>query len=94
MANILRAQENPPFRWQCAWTPLDEAGVPKTDFDSTLKQLEAVRVCWDKTIAGGKTHEVSADIIPDRGLFGAEFALIHMIPDFEGKIRARLDIRS
>ena len=85
MANILRAQENPPFRWQCAWTPLDEAGVPKTDFYSAFKQPETVRVRWDKTVVDRKTREVSADIILDKGLFGAEFALIHMIPDFKAR---------
>ena len=91
MATILRAQENPPFRWQYSWTPLDEAGVPRTDFDSALKQPETVRVRWDKTVADGKTREVSAGIIPDKDIFGTEFALIHMIPDFESKIMARLD---
>ena len=38
-----------------------------------------------------KIREVSAEIAPDKGLFGAEFALIHTIPDFERKIRLRLD---
>ena len=35
---------------------------------------------------------MSADIIPDKAILGAEYALIHTIPDFEGKIRPRLDI--
>mmetsp|Transcript_5824 Transcript_5824/g.9968 ORF Transcript_5824/g.9968 Transcript_5824/m.9968 type:complete len:570 (+) Transcript_5824:162-1871(+) len=91
MANILRAQENPPFRWYYAWTRLDEAGDPVTDYESALKQPETVRVRWDKEAADGKTREVSADVVPDKGSFGAEFALIYTIPEFESKIRLRLD---
>ena len=91
MATILRAQENPPFRWQHAWTPIDEAGVPKKDFDSALKQTKTFRIRWDKTTTDGKTREVSTDIDPDKGLFRAEFALIRTIPDFESKIRLCVD---
>ena len=37
------------------------------------------------------THEITANIVLDKGLFGAEFALIFTIPDFENKIRPCLD---
>ena len=93
--NILRSQQNPPFGWFYKWTPLNEDGVPTTDLETALKQPETIRLKWGVTETGvsarGRTREVSADIVPDKAILGAEYALIHTIPDFEAKIRPRLD---
>ena len=92
--NILRSQQNPPFGWLYKWTRLNEDGVPETDLETTLKQPETIRLKWDAPETGrgnqGRTREVSADIVPDKAILGAEYALIHTIPDFESKIRPRL----
>ena len=92
--NILRSHQDPPFGWFYKWTSLNEDGVPGLDLDTALKQPETIRIKWDVPEPGtrGRTREVSADIIPDKAILGAEYALIHTIPDFEGKIRPRLDI--
>ena len=90
MANILRAQENPLFRWYYAWTHLDEAGNHVMDYKSTLKQPKTVCVRWDRENFG-KTREVTVDVIQDKGSFGAEFVLIYTIPEFESKIKLCLN---
>ena len=89
--NILRSHQKPPFGWFYKWTSLNEDGVPGLDLDTALKQPETIRIKWDVPEPGtrGRTREVSADIIPDKAILGAEYALIHTIPDFEGKICPR-----
>ena len=80
MANILHVQENPPFRWYYAWMPLNEAGLPITYLDSVLRQPETVHIFSDipatDANAHGNMHEVIADTVPDKGLFGADFTLV------------------
>ena len=92
MSNLLNAEQNPPFGWAYAWTPLDDDGIPKIDVSAALKQPKTTRVRWDTVPArGANARELSADVVPDKGLLGPEFALIFTIPQFEKKIRARLD---
>ena len=93
MSNLLGALNEPPFDWYYAWTALDSDGAPKTDVSDALKQPETIRVRWDMpdgTRAGG-TRELSADVVPDKGIFGAEFSLIFTFPDFDRTIKSRLD---
>ena len=96
MSRLLRARQNPPFAWQYKWTRLNEDGTKKIDIDSAFKQPERVTVKWDVkeqgTGARGRTRQVLADIVPDKGVLGPEFALIYTIPGFESKIRPHLDV--
>ena len=98
MANILRARLNPPFGWHYAWLPLNEDGQPNIKHESALKQPETIKIRWDvpesSRSGSGRPREVSADIIPDQGLFGCEFAMIHTFPTFEKLIKSRLDENS
>ena len=98
MANILRARLNPPFGWHYAWLPLNEDGQPNIKHESALKQPETIKIRWDvpdsSRSGSGRSREVSADIIPDQGLFGCEFAMIHTFPTFEKLIKSRLDENS
>ena len=94
MSNLLNALNEPPFDWYYAWASLDSDGVPKTEVSDALKQPETIRVLWDMPETGtraGPTRELSADVVPDKGLFGAEFAMIFTFPDFDRTIKARLD---
>ena len=98
MANILCTRLNLPFGWHYAWLPLNEDGQPNIKHDSALKQPETIKIRWDvpdsNRSGSGQTREVSSDIIPDQGLFGCEFAMIHTFPTFERLIKSRLDENS
>ena len=95
MSNILRADQNPPFGWYYNWTQLTIDGIPKKDIESALKQPETTRIKWNVPELGtgnrGRLRKISADIVPDKAMLEAEYALIFTIPDFEDKIRKRLD---
>ena len=96
MANILCARENPPFGWYYSWIPLDDFGTPDKNHSSALKQPETIKVRWEaKGSAEGSTvKDMVAEIIPDKGLFGCEFAMIYTFPNFNQLIRRRLDDKS
>ena len=95
MSNILRAQQDPPFGWVHRWTKLNEFGVAEDDIDTALKQPETTRIKWDRgrarAGAPASRTEISADVVPDKAMLGPEFALIYTIPDFESKIKGRMD---
>eukprot|EP00957_Ditylum_brightwellii_P114349 8719181-Ditylum_brightwellii.AAC.1 len=92
MANLIRARTNPPFGWHYAWQHLNEDGMLDIKHKSALKQPETTRIRFNvpDTARGNHTREVSANIVPDKGLFGAEFALLYTFPEFEKRIKARL----
>lgn len=95
MSNLLRALQNPPFGWVVAWEDTDELGRPLENREAALRQPDRIKVKFDIPDGGvtrqAGTREATAEITPDKGLFGAEYALVFTIPEFEKKIRARLD---
>ena len=95
MSNLLRALQNPPFGWVVAWEDTDELGRPLENREAALRQPDRIKVKFDIPDGGvtrqARTREATAEITPDKGLFGAEYALVFTIPEFEKKIRARLD---
>ena len=96
MSNILRAQQDPPFGWFYRWAKLNEFGIAEDDIDTALKQPETIRIKWDRAGHGRSgapvpRSEISADIVPDKAMLGPEYALIYTIPDFESKIKGRMD---
>ena len=97
MENLMRAQENPPFGWYYKWDVLDKDGVPETNPKSAFKQPETIKVRW----IDDKGTQRAADVIPDKGLLGCEFAMKftfkwfeaqveYLLPDDEFKERYRL----
>ena len=49
-----------------------------------LKQPDTVQIFWE-ILGGGnseQTKEQRSDVILDKGMLGAEYALVHMMPDF------------
>eukprot|EP00957_Ditylum_brightwellii_P132142 10074938-Ditylum_brightwellii.AAC.1 len=66
--------------------------MPNIKHESVLKQPETTRIRFDvpDTARCNHTREVSADIVPNKGLFGAEFALLYTFPEFEKRIKACL----
>ena len=75
MANILCAQENPLFGWYYKWRHLNEDGVPDMNIKSALKKPEKAQVTFDIPCTGanarGRVRDVTVDIVPDKGQFGA-----------------------
>ena len=95
MSNILLAQQDPPFGWFYRWTKLNEFVVAKDDIDTALKQPETIRIKWDRgraqVGAPASRSEISSNVVPDKAMLGPEYALIYTIPDFESKIKGRMD---
>ncbi len=92
MANILRARQKTPFGWHYTWVPLDNEGKADIKHTSALKQPETIKIRWDHVTASDNiSREVSADLIPDKGIFGCEFAMIHTFPMFDSLIWKRLN---
>ena len=93
MSNLLRAQKESPFGWYYAWEKLNGIGEPEKDIESGLKQPDTIKVTWDQPDGGraGSTRGITAYVVPDKGIFGAEYSLIYTIPDFKQKVVARLD---
>ena len=94
MSNILKARDDPPLGWYPSWIHLNEDGVPKDITEDGVRQPDTIRIKFDVPEAGstrGRVREVSADIVPDQALLGFEFALNFTIPQFNEKIKPRLD---
>src|SRR6056300_1617078 len=94
MSKLLKAINNPPFGWNYSWTKLKEDGItPANDIEDALKQPDSIKVAFEVPQPGraGRTHEVTAYIVPDKGLFGAEFSLIFTLAEFKERIADRLD---
>ena len=100
MSNILRARQNLPLGWFYAWTPLNEDSIPNITHTTALNHPETIKVHWEDTIVtsvddkGTKTTKQSdkqADVIPDKGIFGCKFAMIHTFLDFDSSIKSRLN---
>ena len=89
MANLMRAQENPPFGWYHKWEVLDRDGLPDKSPRSAFKQPETIKIRWIEK-SGTQEHERSADIIPDKGLLGCEFAMHFTFPQFDQKIVSKI----
>eukprot|EP00957_Ditylum_brightwellii_P163617 12457631-Ditylum_brightwellii.AAC.1 len=66
--------------------------MPNIKHEFVLKQPETTRICFDvpDLAQGNNTREVLANIVPDKGLVGAEFALLYTFPEFEKRIKACL----
>ena len=57
---------------------LNDVGEPQLDIERSMKQPETIKVTWempDGARCGGRTRDVSANIVPDKGVFGPEYAL-------------------
>eukprot|EP00957_Ditylum_brightwellii_P194274 14795796-Ditylum_brightwellii.AAC.1 len=68
MANLIRTCTNPPFGWHYAWQHLNKDGMPDIKHKSALKQPKTTCIYFDvlDTAQGNHTHEVLADIVPDK----------------------------
>lgn len=95
MSNLLRATQNPPFGWVVRWEETDDIGRPLEDREAALRQPDRLKVKFDVpdggTTRAAGTREATAEVTPDKGVFGAEYALVFTIPEFKKKIQARLD---
>ena len=92
MSNLLRAKKNPVFRWNYRWVPLDDSGLPRR---SNLQQPETIRLRFMVPDEGsgsrGRMREASADVVPDNGDNGPEFALVFTFRQFQSLVYNKLD---
>ena len=93
MSSILRAKKAPPFTWWYAWLTRDEDEIPKWSIEEGQPDTIGIKLDTNETGVNsrGRIHEISADIVPDKGLYGPEYAMIFTIPQFKDKVITRLD---
>eukprot|EP00957_Ditylum_brightwellii_P096153 7325951-Ditylum_brightwellii.AAC.1 len=58
-----------------------------------MRQPDTIKVSWDQPDSNqtGGTWALTVSIMPDKGIFGAEYSLIYMIKKFRKKIVSHLD---
>eukprot|EP00957_Ditylum_brightwellii_P120802 9213975-Ditylum_brightwellii.AAC.1 len=58
-----------------------------------MRQPDTIKVSWDQPDSNqtGGTQALSVSVMPNKGIFGAEYSLINMIKEFRKKIAACLD---
>ena len=84
MSNLLKILENPPFSQWYKWVDVDIYGVPKDSLSSALKQPNTIQIRL-KIPGNGRdaqTKERCDDVIPDKVMLGAEYAIVHVLLDF------------
>eukprot|EP00957_Ditylum_brightwellii_P107403 8195275-Ditylum_brightwellii.AAC.1 len=58
-----------------------------------MRQPDTIKVSWDQPDSNqtGGTWALTVSIVPDKGIFGAEYSLIYTIEEFRKKIVPRRD---
>eukprot|EP00957_Ditylum_brightwellii_P045025 3415750-Ditylum_brightwellii.AAC.1 len=92
MSNLLRAQKKPPFGWYHAWLKLSVIRELQQDINTVVRQLNTIKVLWDQPYSNqtGGTWALTVNVMPDKGIFGAEYSLIYTIEEFRKKMVPRL----
>ena len=87
MSNLLLEKKDQVVKWFYPWLKLNQDGAPEVSINLMLKQPEMVKICWEQTANDrrDRPHEVAVDIVPVKGLFGWEFALVYTILQFDKK---------
>ena len=95
MRNLLWAQKKPLFGQYYAWLKLIDIREPQKDIDAGMRQPDMIKVSWDQPDSNqsGGTQALSVSVVPNKGIFGAEYSLIYMIKEFRKKIVACLNYK-
>eukprot|EP00957_Ditylum_brightwellii_P024620 1860044-Ditylum_brightwellii.AAC.1 len=58
-----------------------------------MRQPDTIKVSWDQadSARSGGTYALSVSIVPNKGIFGAEYSLIYTLKEFKKKIKVHLD---
>eukprot|EP00957_Ditylum_brightwellii_P030380 2301102-Ditylum_brightwellii.AAC.1 len=58
-----------------------------------MRQPDTIKVLWDQLDSNqtGGMRALTVSVVPDKGIFGAEYSLIYTIKEFRKKIVPRLD---
>eukprot|EP00957_Ditylum_brightwellii_P014639 1103120-Ditylum_brightwellii.AAC.1 len=59
-----------------------------------MRQPDTIKVLWDQLDSNrtGGTRALTVSVVPDKGVFGAEYSLIYMIEELRKKIVPCLDL--
>eukprot|EP00957_Ditylum_brightwellii_P098543 7506694-Ditylum_brightwellii.AAC.1 len=93
MSNLLRAQKKPLFGWYYEWLKPSDIEEPQQNIGAGTRHPNTIKVSWvqpDSNQTGG-IRALTVSVVPNKGIFGAEYSLIYTIEEFRKKIVAHLD---
>ena len=90
MGGLLKARQESTklFGWVYSWNPLDVNRESLITVGQSFRQPDTTRIKWHQPEGGNsrganaRTREVSADVVPDKGLYGTEYVLVFTIREF------------
>eukprot|EP00957_Ditylum_brightwellii_P196640 14982470-Ditylum_brightwellii.AAC.1 len=93
MSNLLWAQKKPLFGWYYVWLKLSNIRGPQQDINAGIRQPDTFKVSWDQPDSNqtGGMRVLTMSVVPNKGIFGAEYSLIYTIKESRKKIVAHLD---
>jgi hypothetical protein len=65
---------------------LDTNGTPDKLIKEGLKQLNPIKISFEKNSKDSNSKEITGQVVPNQTLFGAEYFLTYTLPDFKSKI--------
>eukprot|EP00957_Ditylum_brightwellii_P115252 8789001-Ditylum_brightwellii.AAC.1 len=89
MSNLFQVQKKPLFGWYYVWLKLSDIGEPQQDINAGMQQLDTIKVSWDQLDSNqsGGIQALSVSVVPNKGIFRAEYSLIYTIEEFTKKIK-------
>jgi hypothetical protein len=90
MSDLVKAQNTPQFNWYTFWMSLGANGTPDKLIEESLKQPGQIKISFEKNSKDSNSKEITGQVVPDQALFGTEYFLAYMLPNFKSKILTRL----
>jgi hypothetical protein len=90
MSDLVKVQNMPQFNWYTCWTSLGANGTPDKLIEEGLKQPNQIKISFEKNSKDSNSKEITGQVAPNQALFGAEYLLAYMLPNFKSKILTRL----
>jgi hypothetical protein len=90
MSDLVKAQNTPQLNWYTHWMSLGADGTPDKLIEESLKQPNQIKISFKKNSKDLNSKEITSQVAPNQALFGAEYFLAYMLPNFKSKILTRL----
>jgi hypothetical protein len=86
MSDLVKAQNIPQVNWYTCWTSLGADGTPDKLIEEGLKQPDQIKISFEKNSKYSNSKKITSLVVHDQALFGTEYFLAYMLPNFNTKI--------